>query len=186
MIRKYRPDALWSTYPIATAHKIGHTLHRLTGLPWIADFRDPMAQDGFPADPKTWQSFRKIEELALRSASFGVFVTPGSARMYRERYPDIPIARLAVIENGYDEEDFALLDAAASQEGPLLPGTFTLLHSGIVYPSERDPTRLFQALRHMIDTGTLRQGELRVRLRAPNFEAPLRTLIDAYRLTEIV
>src|SRR5215212_6559377 len=43
MIRKYRPEVIWSTYPIATAHKIGHTLQRLSGLPWIADFRDPMA-----------------------------------------------------------------------------------------------------------------------------------------------
>ena len=40
MIRKYRPAAIWSTYPIATAHTIGQTLHRLSGLPWIADFRD--------------------------------------------------------------------------------------------------------------------------------------------------
>jgi glycosyltransferase involved in cell wall biosynthesis len=186
MIRKYRPDALWSTYPIATAHKIGHTLHRLSSLPWIADFRDPMAQDGYPADPKTWQSFKEIEEAALHSASFGVFVTPGSARLYHERYPDIPNARLAVIENGYDEENFAPLDGSASRKGPLLPGTFTLLHSGIVYPSERDPTQLFRALRLMLDEGSLTPGELRVRLRAPAHEARLATLIDTFRVAEVV
>jgi glycosyltransferase involved in cell wall biosynthesis len=186
MIRKYRPDALWSTYPIATAHKIGHTLRRLTGLPWIADFRDPMAQDGYPADPKTWQSFKEIEEAALHSASFGVFVTPGSARLYHERYPDIPNARLAVIENGYDEEHFAPLDGAASRKGPLLPGTLTLLHSGIVYPSERDPTQFFQALRRMMDAGSLNPGELRVRLRAPAHEALLAKLIGTFRVAEIV
>jgi len=186
MIRKYRPDAVWSTYPIATAHKIGHTLHRLSGLPWIADFRDPMAQDGYPADPKTWRSFKEIEEAALRSASYGVFVTPGAARLYHERYPDIPNARLAVIENGYDEENFAPLDGSATREGPLLPGTFTLLHSGIVYPSERDPTRFFEALRRMMDAGSLKPGELRVRLRAPSHEAFLNMLIDAYRVAEIV
>jgi len=186
MIRKYRLDALWSTYPIATAHKIGHTLHRLSGLPWIADFRDPMAQDGYPADPRTWQSFKAIEEAALRSASFGVFVTPGSARLYQERYPDIPNGRLAVIENGYDEENFAPFDGRAAREGPLLPGTFTLLHSGIVYPSERDPTRFFEALRRMMDAGSLGPGELRVRLRAPAHEALLAKLIDTFRVAEIV
>ena len=184
MIRKYRPDALWSTYPIATAHKIGHTLHRISGLPWIADFRDPMAQDGYPADPKTWRTFRAIEERALRGASFSVFATPGAARMYRQRYPDVPVARLAVIENGYDEESFARLES--SDSGPLLPGTFTLIHSGIVYPSERDPTQLFQALRSMLDEGRVKPGELRVRLRAPAHEALLANLIDKFRLAEVV
>jgi glycosyltransferase involved in cell wall biosynthesis len=186
MIGKYRPHAIWSTYPIATAHMIGRTLHHLSGLPWIADFRDPMAQDGYPADPKTWQSFRKIEERALRNASFSVFVTPGAARTYRERYPDVPEACIAVIENGYDEESFARLNDSPQNMDPLLPGTFTLVHSGIVYPSERDPTQLFQALRLMLDDGRLKPGELRVRLRASGHETPLAKLIGEFRLTEVV
>ena len=41
-----RPDAIWSTYPIATAHLIGLTLHRLTGLPWVADFHDSIVEEG--------------------------------------------------------------------------------------------------------------------------------------------
>jgi glycosyltransferase involved in cell wall biosynthesis len=184
MIRNYRPHAIWSTYPVATAHKIGHTLRRFSGLPWIADFRDPMVQDGYPADPKTWQSFREIEERALRSASFSVFVTPGAARTYRERYPDVPVARLAVIENGYDEESFARIES--SDKGPLLPGTFTLIHSGIVYPSERDPTQLFRALRLLLDKGHLKPGELRLRLRATGQEDLLVKLIDKFRVAEVV
>src|SRR5439155_23600653 len=44
LIRNYRPDILWSTYPIATAHTIGLALRRWSGLPWVADFRDPMVE----------------------------------------------------------------------------------------------------------------------------------------------
>jgi len=186
MIRKFRPDAIWSTYPIATAHKIGYTLHRLSGLPWIADFRDPMTEDGYPADPRIRQSYKEIEEAVLRSASFGVFVTPGLVRLHHKRYPEIPIARLAVIENGYDEEIFAPLDGTAAREGPLVPGAFTLLHSGVVYPNERDPTQFFQALRRMLDEGGLKPGELRVRLRAPFHETLLTRLIDTFRVADIV
>jgi glycosyltransferase involved in cell wall biosynthesis len=186
MIRKYRPHAVWSTYPIATAHMIGHTLHRLSGLPWIADFRDPMAQDGYPVDPKTWHSFKEIEEGALRSASFSVFVAPGAARTYRERYPEVPVARLAVIENGYDDESFSWFDDSSQNMGALLPGTFTLVHSGIVYPNERDPTQLFRALRLLLDEGRLKQGELRLRLRAPAHEDLLVKLIDEFRVAEVV
>ena len=64
LIRKYRPSLLWSTYPIATAHLIGLTLHRLSGIPWIADFRDPMTDKdpgdraGIPAGPNRSASVR--------------------------------------------------------------------------------------------------------------------------------
>src|SRR5215831_3848014 len=51
LIRRHRPQVIWSTYPVATAHLIGLTLHRLTGLPWVADFRDPMTEDDYPPDP---------------------------------------------------------------------------------------------------------------------------------------
>jgi hypothetical protein len=186
MIRRHRPHALWSTYPLATAHKIGHTLQRLSGLPWIADFRDPMAQDGYPVDPATWRSFKAIEERALRRASCCVFVAPGAARTYAERYPDVPQTRLAVIQNGYDDESFTRLAGSAQDRGPLLPGKFTLLHSGIVYPSERDPTELFRALRLMLDDGRLKPGELCIRLRAPSHEALLSRLIEGFRVAEVV
>jgi hypothetical protein len=186
MIRKHRPQAIWSTYPIATAHMIGHSLHRLSGLPWIADFRDPMAQEGYPADPKTWQCFKTIEEQALRTASCSVFVTPGAARLYHDRYPDVPGGRISVIENGYDEESFVQLDGFAAEASPLVPGKLTLVHSGVVYPSERDPTRFFQALRHMLDSGNLKPGELCVRLRAAGHEALLNSLIDANRVASVV
>jgi len=186
MIRKYHPDAIWSTYPIATAHKIGHTLHRLSGLPWVADFRDPMVQGDYPPDPKTRNIFRDIEGTTLRSASLAVFVTPGCMRFYREQYPDVPEARLAVVENGYDDEIFALLDGAPEAKDPLVPGTFTLLHSGVVYPNERDPTQLFRALRRMLDEGSLKPGELRVRFRASVHETLLKKLSDDCRLGDLV
>jgi glycosyltransferase involved in cell wall biosynthesis len=185
MIRRHRPQVIWSTYPIATAHRIGYTLHRLSGVPWVADFRDLMVQDGYPADPRTWRSFKAIEEKTVRAASCSVFTTLGAEQIYRARYPDAD-GRLAVIENGYDEESFAILEASGGDAGPLTPGAVTLLHSGTVYPSERDPSRFFEALRRMLDNGSLTDGELRVRLRASAHEAVLKPMVESYRLTEVV
>ncbi|MBH9576508.1 glycosyltransferase [Inhella proteolytica] len=165
-IRRERPRAIWSTYPIATAQRIGAELAQRSGLPWIADFRDPMAQDGYPADPRTWESFRAIEALAFERAAACIFTTAGAERLYRERYPNTR-ARLLTIENGYDEDSFARAEAAPGERGPLIPGCLTLLHSGIVYPSERDPTQLMAALRQLLDQGRIRPGQLRLRFRAP-------------------
>jgi glycosyltransferase involved in cell wall biosynthesis len=186
MIRKYRPAAIWSTYPIATAHKIACTLQQLSGLPWIADFRDPMAQDGYPEDPATWKSFKRIEEATLRRCSRAVFVTEGAARMYRERYPELPPGRIRVVENGYDEESFAGLETPEAGAGPLVPGRVTLLHSGAIYPGERDPTKLFAALARLAKERPGTAQTLRVRLRAPGHEALLRKLIDAAGVASMV
>jgi glycosyltransferase involved in cell wall biosynthesis len=123
-----------------------------------------MAQDGYPPDPKTWQQFKAIEQQAVEQAHCSMFTTPGAARVYRERYPSAA-QRIVVLENGYDEESFAAVHTPSTWEA-LNPGSITLLHSGIVYPQERDPTQLFIALGRMKDRGQLRSGALKLRFRA--------------------
>ncbi len=183
LIRRYKPDVIWSTYPVATAHIIGAELHRKSGVPWIADFRDPMVQAdaNYPPDPLTRQSFQRIEEAALSRASYSVFTTPGAARDYVRRYPAAE-SRITVIENGYDEESFtgadidAGADVGADTKLSLIPGKLVLLHSGIVYPSERDPRALFVALRRLLDAGHLKAGELVLRFRATAHDDIMRAI----------
>lgn len=158
MIQQYRPDAIWSTYPIATAHLIGAELCEKTNLPWIADFRDPMAQEGYPADERTWRSFKRVEEKAVKLAKLCLFTTPGAARLYRERYPQ-QADRMVVLENGYDEESFSSATTNGDAKNSLNPGCLTFLHSGIVYPEERDPRQLFVALAKLKDQHFIKKGE---------------------------
>jgi hypothetical protein len=113
LIRTFKPDVLWTTYPVATAHLIGATLHRLTAIPWVADFRDPMAQDDYPADPLTHKAFEWVERRTLNACTKAIFTAPGALRLYAERYPGVPGSRLEIIENGYDEASFAGLEAGA-------------------------------------------------------------------------
>src|SRR5690554_1199351 len=40
LVRRFRPAAIWSTYPLATAHMIASVVAQRTGLPWVADMRD--------------------------------------------------------------------------------------------------------------------------------------------------
>lgn len=165
MIQRYKPDLIWSTYPIATAHVIAASLQQRSGLPWVADFRDPMAQDGYPTDPLTWVDYERIERETLTEASVSTFTTPGAAALYRQRYPQLA-GRIEVLENGYDESSFAAVEADGIDKEPLNPGRLTLLHSGIVYPSERDPSQLFQAVQQLARTGVVTPDRLRLRFRA--------------------
>jgi len=185
MIEEFKPDVIWSTYPIATAHVIAAALHRHSGIPWVADFRDPMAQEGYPADPVTRQSFIRIETDAAAYAARCVFTTPGAAQDYRERYP-AAANRMVVLENGYDEESFVVAEQSATYHAPLPGKPLVLLHSGIVYPSERDPTQLFVALRRLQDAGNISSDDLRIRFRASVHDELLQSLAAKHGVQDFV
>jgi glycosyltransferase involved in cell wall biosynthesis len=185
LIREHRPRVIWSTYPIPTAHLIGYTLKRLSGLPWIADMRDPMTEEHTPENRMVWRAYRWVEKLAVHNCNRMTFTTPGAMAMYRARYPKIPASRFCLIENGYDEDDFVRATASyipkAKDGGPLV-----LLHSGIIYPTERDPSAMLAALGELRRDGLIGPDTLRVVLRAAIHEDLLNRLIDEHDLHDLV
>jgi glycosyltransferase involved in cell wall biosynthesis len=185
LIRRYRPQALWSTYPIASAHLIGLTLHRLTGIPWVADFRDSMTEDDYPRHRLTRRVYRWIERRTLARAAVVIFTAESARKMYLLRYPEIEHRRSRVIVNGYDEEDFTDLPPAprriSGADGPL-----RLLHAGLIYPEERDPRPLFHALVSLKKTGTVSPKTLQLDLRASGSEDYYARLINELHIADIV
>lgn len=175
LIWRFRPHVIWSTYPIATAHLIAHRLQRCTGLPWVADFRDPMAHDGYPADPATWESFARVERKVFSHACRAVFTTESMRDFYHRRY-GWDATRLHVIANGFDEESFRQAEML-SPVGPERSGP-VLLHSGIVYPEWRNPHALFKAIRQMIDSGNPAYADLRLRFRGSGHDSFLNALAE--------
>lgn len=184
LVRRYRPDVIWSTYPIPTAHLIGLTLARLTRIPWVADFRDPMTDVDYPPDPLKRRVYGWIERKSVESCARAVFTTPGTVEMFRARFPEVPAERFAMIENGYDEENFRAAQRSTPAErrnGPL-----RLVHSGTLYPSERDPRPFFGALADLSKAGTLSPSDLRIVLRATGHDDYLRTLVDEFGIGALV
>jgi len=160
---KTPPDVVWSTYPIATAHALGRSLAHGLRAPWVADFRDPMTEPGFPTDPRVHRAFSRIERHALQEAARITVTTPSLLRLYSEYCPEA-ISRLLLLPNGFDESVFA---AAAASLPPRTAGNgrVTVVHSGYVYPDERNPTELFLAIRELKASGRLSAGDLRLVLR---------------------
>jgi glycosyltransferase involved in cell wall biosynthesis len=191
LIRRHRPQVIWSTYPIATAHLIGMTLHRLTDIPWVADFRDPMTEvdaitgKNHPADPQLWRVRRWIESRAVRACTRAVFVTPGSLKIHAERYPEIPSSRWAVISNGFDEQMFAGTEEIRPDRNTRRP--LTLLHGGVLYPTpDRDPTALFAAIAKLRSEGRLSTADLKIILRASGHDDRYRKQIQELGIQDMV
>ncbi|MFN3789589.1 glycosyltransferase [Massilia sp.] len=186
LVRRYRPEVIWSTYPIASAHLIGLALRRLTGLPWVADLRDPMLDDSHPSGRLKRAATAWIEAQTLKHCSRAVCTTPGAVRTYETRYPGLPPGRLCLIENGYDEQAFAAAQSEAAPRVPRGAGPLILLHSGIVYPSERDPRPLFAALASLHASGRLSPANFRLVLRAAVHEEWLARLAAEHGIEELV
>jgi glycosyltransferase involved in cell wall biosynthesis len=184
LVRQRNIRAIWSTFPIATAHSIGLEVARQTGLPWLAEFRDPMWQGDYPPDPQVNRAWQAMEHEIFLKASRVVVTTPSAARLYAERFAEHK-AKVAVIENGYDEETFARAEADFSVPNTR-HGPFVLLHSGVIYPSERDPTQFFAALAALKRRGVLSAQDLRVVLRATGNDQQFRTQLEALDIVDIV
>lgn len=135
LIQHHKFDLIWSTAGPPTTHLIAARLCRLTGLPWIADFRDPWALN-FQERRLPW--FQNVEEWleqwVLKPANRVTTVSEGfKAVLSRLHHQPID-----VIYNGYE--------ASIDNNPVALDTRFSLRYTGSLYPEMRDMRPFLQAL----------------------------------------
>ena len=97
-LRRERFDAVFSSALPVTAHLVALRLHQLTGLPWVAEFRD-LWTDFAEYEGATPRAYReRMERRWLRAASAVVATSPTWARVFAER----GAREVAVITNGFE------------------------------------------------------------------------------------
>ena len=111
LIKRFNPDVLWSTGDPWSNLVLTHTLSRQTGLPAVADVRDPWTWHPH----RYWSSARhqRLEHEVLCGHAHVVTVTEGFRRRYLELYPELA-GRIHLIRNGYEEADVAAPKPALS------------------------------------------------------------------------
>jgi len=182
LIDKYRPSALWSTYPISTAHYISYKLNQYSGIPWIADYRDPL-QCRYDEKVRRYSTVAKwIEKKTIENSIKTVFTTEKAAQMYQKLYPDELLSKFVVIENGYDEANFKNLPINIEKQS----SKFVLLHSGSIYSEGRDPIKIFIALRELIHLGIISSENFELIFRGGACTEQHRKMIDQLELDGIV
>jgi glycosyltransferase involved in cell wall biosynthesis len=133
-------DAIFSSGPPFTCHVIGRDLHRRTGRPWVADYRDPWTTATFyPARPGWARRVdERLEASCVREAARSVVVGDGMAEEFRRRYATIDPERFLVIPNGYDPADFEGVPHEP-------PDVFRITHAGSLFRG-RAPEAFLAAL----------------------------------------
>ena len=179
----WKPDVLMSTYPIPSAHVIGYLLHKRSGIPWVAEFRDPMLQPNYPSDQKLRWAYSKIESRVFSWASQVVVTTDGCNSAYVDRYSDFGAERITTIPNGYDPAAF-LPPQNSIQTGK--SNRLLFLHSGLLYPHERNPTAFFHAVRSLMSSGLLNAEDIEFRFRGSGHADLFRPTVSKLGIESLV
>jgi glycosyltransferase involved in cell wall biosynthesis len=137
-VRDHRPDVLVSSFPTEVIHELGLALKKRTGLPWIADFRDPLwTLRKMEMTPHMKRRYSTLERETVTHADRVIGNTPIFTDALRNAYPEFA-SKIVTITNGYDPEAFA---------EPLTPPArerLSLLYTGELYFG-RDPRALLDA-----------------------------------------
>ncbi|MBM3261814.1 MAG: glycosyltransferase [candidate division Zixibacteria bacterium] len=167
-------EAIFSTFPPASAHWAGHLLHRLTGLPHIADFRDAWTGgefERFRGDAGRHLTER-LQKTILDTAACITAVSEGIGTQLLTARPGSVVR---ILPNGFDPADFATPAPTPH------PDRFVLTCCG-AFNTARNPEPLLRALRRLWDRNPAAASRVEVRLAGAAVGIDLAGIIRSYRL----
>ena len=141
-------DVIYSTSDPFTDHLIGYFLKKISGKPWVADFRDHWTDFFFYKKPFRFRE--KLNQWVEKSIVFNanmVVVAGSPLRDYFLRqYPKINMDKIIVINNGYDSEDFESIVIPKIQNKKL-----TITYVGRFSTEKNRNINIFKAIRLLFE-----------------------------------
>ncbi len=178
LCRREKFNLIFSTSPPPSLHLTGYVLKLLTGIPWVADFRDPWVGYQFQSFPTPIHLFlkKRMERLVVTSADKVVTANPAIKGEFEKRYPHSK--KICLIDQGYDEEDFKSFHSFSSEK-------FTVGYMG-TFSQDCNPEPFFAALGGLIDQGLIRGEKVKFVHVGLSVGIDSDCLIEKYRLKEVV
>lgn len=150
-VKKHRPDIVWSSAPIPSAHFIAGKIARKIDVPWVADYRDPMP---YLHRPQTkWLNWvhKKIDAMVMNQAAFLTYATEANQGLYIAEFPGVDIkTKSEVVENGFSELNFSNLPSPLPNSPLFNASKFSIYYAGVLYSDGRNPAPVFRALSNII------------------------------------
>jgi glycosyltransferase involved in cell wall biosynthesis len=157
-------QAIYSSSAPYTDHLVGYRLKKQTNLPWIADFRDPWVGNfsvNFPTQLHQHLA-EKIEGDVLRAADRVLVVSEPMRQAMLSRHPQVSAAKVTVLPNGYDPEDFSALQPEMVQAAGEVE-RFLIVYSGSFYGQRQTAQKFLQSLKRTLERSIVSRERLRVR-----------------------
>lgn len=147
-----------STFPPLGTHLAAWRLAKQTGLPWVADFRDPLVWPGLEEGTLHYQRRLSewLENRILCRADAIIANTDAAAAKYHQRHQHRR-DDIHVIWNGFDPEERMV-------PLPIPPRSHKLLsHAGALYGG-RTVKPLLESIDRLVNSGRLRASGIRIHL----------------------
>ena len=174
-LEEHPVDLIVTTGPPQSMHMIGLRLAKETGLPWVADFRDPWTKIFYfkhlSMTPATERWHKKMEKAVLDEASAVVAVSP----LVQQEFQAMTDTPVELITNGFDECDFPSEKDTEAYGGP--DKDFTITHTGL-FAADGNPTVLWDVLREKYQADDDFRKRLKIKLIGKNDEQILKALKD--------
>jgi glycosyltransferase involved in cell wall biosynthesis len=160
LIRKKGIDCILSTGPPHSCHLVGLVLKRLTGVRWVADFRDPWSiQQKFAMfrNSITDSVESRMIGSVMKHADHVLSVTTPMTELAIKEHRDVDADKFRTLSNGFDTQDFANTSSIRSLTGPIIFAYFGTFYYG------RTPKPFLRALRSLIDEQAIKQKDVLVK-----------------------
>ena len=168
-LKDHPVDIIISTGPPHSMHLIAMKLAKATGLPWIADFRDPWTKLFYfkHLNLSCWaeKKHKSLELSVLNSATRVVAVSP----LVQEEFQKMTKTPVELITNGYDEDDFEDDNGGAENDNDApkidieAASSFNITHTGL-FASDGNPYLLWEVLAEKCSEDEEFKRMLRIRL----------------------
>ena len=149
---------IFSSFPPLGSHLAGWQLARGNGMTWIADCRDPLA-DEFRDQQRTLSQkrvYRWLERVVAQRADAVIANTDAALVRWQEKFPSFK-NKFHLIWNGFDPEERINPLPALSRDCKLLSHVGELYHG-------RNATPILESIARLIAANRLPAGSVRVRL----------------------
>jgi hypothetical protein len=161
VIRREQIDCILTSSPPYSVNLVGWLLKLITGVRWVADYRDPWMTGGSKKLYMTCAASlgieRWLERRVVQKADLVVANTEMLCEAFRKAYGSQLPDRFVCITNGFDEELFSSFGPVEKEK------VFTIIYTGTLYFG-RTPEPLFQAVRELIQEGRIEARAIRIRL----------------------
>ena len=169
-VRENKADVIYSSGPPWSNHLVAGRIVNATGLPWVADFRDPWVGNAFRPgrSEDTWagRKHRMFEAEVYQNANVIIFNTDRARDNAVGRIGTSLADKSVVIPNGFDPAHFDDSLHGDSDFGDPVPSCASplhLIHTGAFY-GKRNVDSLLATIGELKRNGQISAGDLQLEM----------------------